>query len=174
MIIPGWPGSVSHKWLTRIQLRDVVHDGPKMTGKAYRLPEYPVESGEKVPKDKFKFIESMPVKSLITSPQTGAEISAANPVLEVQGHAWAGDDMVQNLEVSIDFGATWIKADLDSPRNKYAWQDWRAKIKFPMKGYYEVWARATDDNGKQQPFALAWNPKGYLNNTMHRISVRVV
>ena len=48
-----------------------------------------------------------------------------------------------------------------------------ADLKFPQKGYYEVWARATDDRGVSQPFAIAWNPKGYLNNSMHRISVRV-
>ena len=46
-------------------------------------------------------------------------------------------------------------------------------LEFPRKGYYEVWARATDDNGVSQPFAVAWNPKGYLNNSMHRVSVRV-
>ncbi|HHG90642.1 MAG TPA: hypothetical protein ENJ90_09235, partial [Devosia sp.] len=40
-------------------------------------------------------------------------------------------------------------------------------------GYYEVWARATDDAGIMQPFAIDWNPKGYLNNTMHRVGLRV-
>lgn len=42
-----------------------------------------------------------------------------------------------------------------------------------MKGYNEVWARATDDQGRMRPFAIAWNPKGYLNNSMHRVAVRV-
>jgi hypothetical protein len=42
-----------------------------------------------------------------------------------------------------------------------------------MAGYYEVWARATSDKGVSQPFAVAWNPKGYLNNAMHRISLVV-
>ena len=46
--IPGWPGSFSHKWFNRLQLRDVVHDGPKMTGSAYRLPPHPVAPGTKV------------------------------------------------------------------------------------------------------------------------------
>ncbi len=70
--------------------------------------------------------------------------------------------------------SSWIKADLRVPRNPYAWQNWKAKIKFPMQGYYEVWARATDNHGKMQPFAIAWNPKGYLNNSMHRVAIRVV
>ena len=57
--------------------------------------------------------------------------------------------------------------------NPYAWQRWRAQIELPQAGYYEVWARATDDQGAMQPFAIAWNPKGYLNNSLHRIALRV-
>ena len=173
LVIPGWPGSCSHKWLRRISIRDQVHDGPKMTGKSYRVPEYPVAPGEQVPKDKFKIIESMPVKSLITYPESRIQVDARNPVLEVRGHAWAGDNQVAAVDVSIDFGATWIKADLKEPSNPYAWQNWKAQVKFPMHGYYEVWARASDDQGRMQPFAIAWNPKGYLNNSMHRVAVRV-
>jgi hypothetical protein len=154
-------------------VRDQVHDGAKMTGKSYRVPEYPVAPGEEVPEDAFQIIESMPVKSLITFPESGIEVAAGDPVLTVRGHAWAGDSKVTAVDLSNDFGATWIKADLDEPRNPYAWQNFRADVRFPMKGYYEVWARATDDQGRMQPFAIAWNPKGYLNNSMHRIAVRV-
>lgn len=170
-ICPGWPGSTSQKWLRRIQLRDVVHDGPKMTGTSYRVPAYPVAPGTKVPKEDFVIIESMPVKSLITSHQSGVTLKGqATPV---SGHAWAGDREVKSMHVSIDFGATWIEAELDPPPNKYAWQRWQAHLKFPQAGYYEVWARATDEKGAMQPFALNWNPKGYLNNSMHRIAVNV-
>jgi DMSO/TMAO reductase YedYZ molybdopterin-dependent catalytic subunit len=174
LVVPGWPGSCSHKWLTRIQLRDQVHDGPKMTGKSYRVPEYPVAPGEEVPEEAFEIMKSMPIKSLITYPQSGVEVAEADPTLQVRGHAWAGDNKVTSVDLSIDFGATWIKADLRDPANPYAWQHFAADVKFPMKGYYEVWARATDDAGRMQPFAIAWNPKGYLNNSMHRIAVRVV
>jgi DMSO/TMAO reductase YedYZ molybdopterin-dependent catalytic subunit len=171
LVVPGWPGSCSHKWLNRIQLRDVVHDGPKMTGTSYRVPNRPVEPGEKVDKKDFDIIHAMPVKALITSPQSAQSTSGRS--LEVRGHAWAGDLSVKEMHVSIDFGATWIKADLDAPVNPYAWQNWRANLTFPQAGYYEVWARATDSAGMSQPHAIAWNPKGYLNNSMHRISVRV-
>lgn len=171
LVVPGWPGSCSQKWLKRVWLRDKVHDGPKMTGSAYRVPDYPVAPGEKVPKSAMGIIEAMPVKSLITTPKTG--LTVTDGTLNVAGHAWAGDDTVARVDVSIDFGATWRKADLKSPHNPYAWQRWSANLTFPEKGYYEVWARATDDRGISQPFAIAWNPKGYLNNSMHRISVRV-
>jgi DMSO/TMAO reductase YedYZ molybdopterin-dependent catalytic subunit len=171
LVVPGWPGSCSQKWLTRIWLRDVVHDGAKMTGTSYRVPRYPVSPGQKVPNKDFDIIEAMPVKSLITTPQTGQTVSERS--MTVGGHAWAGDNAVAQVDISVDFGATWIKADLKSPKNPYAWQRWSADIEFPMAGYYEVWARATDDEGRAQPFAIAWNPKGYLNNSMHRISVKV-
>ena len=173
LVVPGWPGSCSQKWLTRIWLRDQVHDGAKMTGTSYRVPKYPVAPGQKVPKEDFEIIEAMPVKSLITRPQNETTVPASNPNLEVAGHAWAGDDEVARIDVSMDFGATWIRADLSAPANPYAWQRWAARLRFPQAGYYEVWARATDVKGRSQPFAIAWNPKGYLNNSMHRIAVRV-
>ncbi len=172
LVIPGWPGSCSQKWLTRIRIRDQVHDGAKMTGTSYRVPAYPVAPGEKVPEADFRIIESMPVKSLITYPKSGIRLSGSRE-MNVRGHAWAGDNRISAVSVSIDFGATWMKADLRPPANPYAWQHFNARITFPGKGYYEVWARATDDQGTQQPFGVAWNPKGYLNNSMHRIAVRV-
>ncbi|MCG8609013.1 MAG: sulfite oxidase [Pseudomonadales bacterium] len=171
LVVPGWPGSCSQKWLTRIQLRDQVHDGPKMTGTAYRVPNRPVAPGEKVDKSDFVIIERMPVKSLITHPATGSELKG--DLLQVRGHAWAGDRDVQSVFVSIDFGATWIPAKLDKAPNKAAWQRFRANIKFPQKGYYEVWAKAIDSDGLSQPFAINWNPKGYLNNSYHRVAVTV-
>ena len=171
LVIPGWSGSCSQKWLTRIWLRDVVHDGAKMTGSSYRVPEYPIAPGEKVPDSAMTIIHSMPVKSLITTPRTGLSITGQN--LSVAGHAWAGDNEVARVDVSIDFGASWERAGLWRPANRHAWQRWSAKLEFPRKGYYEVWVRATDEKGISQPFAVAWNPKGYLNNSMHRIAVRV-
>jgi DMSO/TMAO reductase YedYZ molybdopterin-dependent catalytic subunit len=171
LVVPGWPGSCSQKWLTRVYLRDKIHDGPKMTGTAYRVPNHPVSPGQKVPKKDFGIIQAMPVKSLITSPETGGKLSGRSMI--VHGHAWAGDNAVDRVDISHDFGATWMKADLSRAANAYAWQNFSAKVSFPKAGYYEIWARATDDQGRSQPFAIAWNPKGYLNNSMHRISVRV-
>ena len=171
-ICPGWPGSTSQKWLTRIQLRDVVHDGPKMTGKSYRVPKFPIAPGATVPDDDYEIVESMPVKSLISSHQTGVTVGSQS--MRVEGHAWAGDNAVAKMQVSIDFGATWIAAELAPPPNPFSWQRWGASIRFPQAGYYEVWAKATDVNGVSQPHALSWNPKGYLNNTFHRISINVI
>ncbi|WP_336071203.1 sulfite oxidase [Nitratireductor rhodophyticola] len=169
LVVPGWPASTAQKWLTRIELRDQVHDGPKMTGTSYRVPAYPVAPGQDVPEEDFVIIERMPVKSLVTFPANGADIGMET---EVRGHAWSGDRSISRLDISIDFGTTWQEVELDDPVNDGAWQNWRGKVTFPQAGYYEIWARATDSEGDMQPFAIAWNPKGYLNNTMHRVGVR--
>lgn len=173
VIAGGWPASVSGKWLTRISIRNIVHDGTKMTGTAYRVPCKPVAPGEKVADEDMCIIESMPVKSLITYPKSGAVIKGGQS-LKIRGHAWAGELEVKKMEYSIDFGSTWQTCNVEKPANRLAWQHFNAEINFPQKGYYEVWAKATDANGKSQPMLLpGWNPKGYLNNACHRIAVKV-
>ena len=174
LVAGGWPASVSGKWVNRISVRNVVHDGTKMTGDAYRVPCNPVEPGEKVKDEDMCIIESMPVKSLITYPKSGATIGMGKS-LNIRGHAWAGELEVSKLEYSIDFGSTWKECTLEKPTNRLAWQHFNAKVEFPKKGYYEVWAKATDSRGTSQPMLLpGWNPKGYLNNACHRIAIKVV
>ena len=74
LVIGGWPASVSGKWLHTIAVRNKVHDGAKMEGHSYKMPSRPVQPGEKVAEtpENFRIIESMPVKSLITYPMSGA------------------------------------------------------------------------------------------------------
>ena len=171
LICPGWPGSTSQKWLNKIELLDHVHDGTKMTGKSYKVPKLPVKPGSKVAINDLKIIESMPIKSLITFPKTGLQLNYLS--LNVRGHAWAGDKRVKDVKISIDYGATWIEANLRNPVNIYAWQNWDLKINFPSKGYFEIWSKASDEQNISQPLDISWNPKGYLNNTVHRIYVNI-
>jgi len=168
LVVPGWPGSCSQKWLTRIWVRDVEHDGEKMGGQSYRVPAFPVAPGTDVANEDMVIMEAMPVKSIVTFPANGAETGLET---EVRGHAWVGDRTVERLEVSVDFGATWMDAELDAPVNPGAWQNWRTNVSMPQAGYYEIWARATDSEGVSQPHAISWNPRGYLNNTYHRVGV---
>ena len=174
LIFGGWAASTSGKWVKKIVIRDREHDGEKMTGHSYRMPRYPVAPGTKVPTEDMVIIETMPVKSLITFPKSGI----AHPVGEtmaVRGHAWTGNGDVRELHVSLDFGMTWQKADLRPASNRYAWQHWSAELTLPKKGYYEIWARAQDSQGRSQPMVLpGWNPEGYLNNTCHRIAIQGV
>ncbi len=174
LVFGGWPASCSGKWLSKIVVRNKVHDGKKMGGQAYRIPCKPVAPGTKLEDKDMCIIESMPVKSILTFPKTGAIISIEKE-LEIKGHAWAGELKVIALDYSIDFGSSWQACKLTEPVNKFAWQHFNGKIKFPGKGYFEVWVRAKDEMGKMQPMVLpGWNPKGYLNNACHRIALKVV
>ena len=173
LVAGGWPASASGKWIDRISVRNIEHDGSKMKGTSYRVPKNPVAPGEQVEDKDMEVIESMPVKSLITYPKSGA-IFELGRTLEIRGHAWAGELSVQKMEYSIDFGSTWLECTLKKPMNRLAWQHFQASIEFPETGYYEIWARATDSDGRAQPMLVpGWNPKGYLNNACHRIAVKV-
>lgn len=174
LVCGGWPGSVSGKWLSEILVRNRVHDGEKMLGQSYRVPCRRVAPGTEVADEDMCIIESMPVKSLITWPRSGVEHAFGEP-LQVRGHAWAGDLAVRRVDYSIDFGQSWQRARLQRPVNRLAWQRWRAVIELPARGYYEIWARATDETGRAQPMVLpGWNPRGYLNNATHRIAVAAI
>jgi len=174
LIIPGWPGSASHKWVTRIVLRDVEHDGPGMTGTSYRVPATPMIPGSGPEGVEFLVMESMPIRSIISSPANGTRLPAGTRQLALRGAAWNGDTGVAAVHVSLDFGATWHAVDLAAPRNRYDWRRWTATLDLPSDGYYEVWVRATGEDGVAQPHVAGnWNPQGYGGNPMHRVAVLV-
>ena len=174
LVCAGWPASVSGKWLNKLVVRNQTHDGEKMAAPSYSVPKQPVAPGSRVPNEDMKIIESMPVKSLITFPKSGVTHDLRERLI-VRGHAWAGDDQVSGVYLSIDFGATWLPTGVNSPANRLAWQDFSGWLQFPQPGYYEIWARAMDTQGRSQPLVIpGWNPRGYLNNTAHRIAVQVV
>lgn len=172
LIVPGWTGSASQKWLTRIWVRDREHDGQGMKGTSYRVPAAPIVPGTDHDGAGFRILESMPVKSIITAPADGTRLPAGARELEARGHAWAGELGVSEVWTSLDFGRSWRRAELDEPPNRFAWQRWRAAMPLPSAGYYEFWARAVDSEGNSQPFAAPnWNPGGYGGNAYQRIAV---
>lgn len=174
LVIPGWPGSLSHKWLSRVTLRDREHDGQGMTGTSYRVPATPMIPGGKADEKTFRILESMPVRSIISSPANGTRLPAGTRSLSLRGAAWAGDLTARAVDVSTDFGATWTSATLQAPRNRYDWHRWTAQVPLPSDGYYEIWVRATDSEGRMQPhIAGGWNPQGYGANPMHRVAILV-
>jgi DMSO/TMAO reductase YedYZ molybdopterin-dependent catalytic subunit len=174
LLIPGWPGSLSAKWLTRIWIRDKVHDGPGMGATSYRVAIAPMVPGDKPDMKNFRDLESMPVRSIITNPADGTSMAAGTRELKLRGAAWAGDNTVRQVDLSIDYGATWQRANVQKPKNRYDWQRWTAALKLPSDGYFEVWTRATDSRGVAQPHMVGmWNPQGYGGNPMHRVRIKV-
>ena len=140
-------------------MRDKYHDGPGMGQTSYRVAIKPMIPGDKPDESNFRDLESMPVRSIITNPANGAKLPAGTKAVQLRGAAWAGDHQVKQVDISTDFGATWTKAKLENPKNKYDWQRWTASVKLPSDGYFEIWTRGIDSRGVMQPHVAGfWNP----------------
>jgi DMSO/TMAO reductase YedYZ molybdopterin-dependent catalytic subunit len=167
VVAPGFPGSAWQKWLTRILVLDREHDGAKMTGLDYRMPRHLLSPGDPLDPAMFEVITDMPVKSMITEPSAGFHVTAP---LAMAGFAWSGHVPVASVEVSINGGTSWQPAQLDEGEGPWAWRRFRAEGLFPPPGPVLLLARATDLLGRTQPMHPAWNPRGYLNNAVHRVA----
>jgi DMSO/TMAO reductase YedYZ molybdopterin-dependent catalytic subunit len=174
LLVPGWPGSLSQKWFTRITLLAEPHRGQGMGGTSYRVPVRPIVPGSENNGRDFADMESMPVRSILSSHEHGSRLPAGTRALDLRGAAWAGDLTVRAVDVSVDFGATWTAMQVAAPANRHAWQRWTGRVSLPSDGYFEIWYRATDSNGRMQPFQAAnWNPQGYGANPISRAAILV-
>ena len=174
LLVPGWPGSLSQKWFTRIELKSTPHTGRGMGGTSYRVPVRPIVPGSRNNGADFVDLESMPVRSVLTSHAHGTRLPAGTRNLDIRGQAWAGDLTVNAVHTSVDFGATWQAMTVNPPANRHAWQRWTGRVALPSDGYFEIWYRATDSNGRMQPHVAAnWNPQGYGANPISRAAILV-
>jgi DMSO/TMAO reductase YedYZ molybdopterin-dependent catalytic subunit len=174
LIVPGWPGSLSQKWFTRLEVLNAPHTGRGMGGTSYRIPVRPIVPGSRNNGADFVDMESMPVRSVLSSHAHGTRLPAGTRSLDIRGHAWAGDLTVRDVHVSTDFGQSWQAMQVAAPANRHAWQRWQGRIALPSDGYFEVWYRATDSNGRMQPHVAAnWNPQGYGANPVSRVAILI-
>lgn len=175
LIVPGWDGASWVKWVTRITA------SPEPSKEfyfatAYRYPRRPVVPGGAPKPEEMDVIEGMAVKSIFTRPATGTPDSPARlrlARLALSGVAWAGENRVTRVEVSTDGGAGWRDASLGKEDFPFAWRLWDFSWTPPAPGYYTLCVRATDSAGRTQPIEAAWNPSGYLWNSIERIGVLV-
>jgi sulfite oxidase len=176
IVAPGFPGSASQKWITRIEIRDCEHDGERMLNLHYRLPCVPVQPlrpDERYDESLFEVITDVPVRAVITAPREGFAATEGAP-LDIRGHAWSGHTPVAKVELSIDDGRSWQAAQLGPLPDTFAWRRFTVTLAPPRPGLIEIIARASDAAGRAQPLDSApWNPKGYCNNTVHRVRGRV-
>jgi len=174
LLVPGWPGSLSTKWLNRIVVRSTPHDGQGMGGTSYRVPVKPIVPGSNDDGKTFHDLESMPVRGIITAPANGTRLAAGTREVPVRGAAWGGETGVGRVDISLDFGQTWMDTKMTPPTNRYDWVRWTRSVTLPSDGYYELWVRATDPNGRAQPVVAAnWNPQGYGGNPINRVAILV-
>ena len=171
LVVPGWVGSASTKWLQTLTLLDAPFKGTYMDN-SYRVPKFPIAPGEKMPPDALS-TEAWPIKSMITSPAPNAKVVAGRRTT-VRGKAWVGTGSVDRVEISTDEGITWQRARLGRQGDRYAWRTFTFDFEPERFGYTTLLARAWDDRGNAQPIVSAWNPLGYFWNGVHRVGVVVV
>jgi DMSO/TMAO reductase YedYZ molybdopterin-dependent catalytic subunit len=170
MVVPGWVGSASTKWLSGIEVLDAPFKGTYMDD-SYRIPNPPVPPGSKLPPGS-PITEAWPVKSMITLPGQGDRYKAGG-LLVVRGSAWAGDYDIERVDISLDNGATWQPANLTPRAHRYAWRRFRLEVPLTRAGELTILARATDEKGNTQPVTSTWNPLGYFWNSIHRVGIVV-
>jgi DMSO/TMAO reductase YedYZ molybdopterin-dependent catalytic subunit len=169
VLVPGWLGAASVKWLAEIRVLDREFDGNFMKP-GYRMPKRPLVPGGAASPEETAVITDLPVKSIITRPGDGAHLRGP---IEITGVAWAGETQIARVEVSADGGRTWREAELGAERARFAWRHWRLEWQPSAPGSHVILSRATDLRGHAQPFVAEWNPSGYLWNAVDRVRVNV-
>lgn len=170
VLVPGWEGAYSIKWLTHIEVSDREHDGAFVQA-GYRHPRRPVHPGAVVAPADMVPVQELPVKSLITVPEADSTVSGT-PV-RIAGFAWAGQADVAQVDVSTDGGRTWTTARLGPDRARFAWRHFEHFWRPAEPASYVALSRATDTAGRVQPIVPDWNPSGYLWNAIDRVRFTV-
>ena len=168
VIVPGYIGARSVKWLERIEVRSEPWEG-YFQHVVYRLlPEDGVPGpGVGMP------LGLVALNSDVLAPVDGATVAAG--AVEVRGYAFAGGERhVARVDVSLD-GARWSQAELLEDLGRWAWRRWQTTVNL-TPGEHEILVRAWDSSAATQPEdeAALWNPKGYVNNARPRVRVHAI
>lgn len=163
VIVPGWYGVASVKWLTEIEVIDGAFSG-YFQGEKYffewqrdgRLVREPVTLQR--------------VRALITEPRADHEVDRGE--LTIRGVAWSGAAPIARVEVSVG-GGPWQEARLVGPRYRYGWRWWELMATVDRPGSVTLRVRAADRTGQTQPEQPAWNRLGYGANPIQAVSVHI-
>ena len=165
LVIPGWYGMASVKWLVHIRVSDRPFDG-FFQSRRYVIIKEGVEN--KIDREPLSILR---VKSIFTNPRHGQVIQPG--IFTIKGVAWSGAGSVVKVAVSTDGGRNWLDARLTGQNYPNAWRRWELTWHASEPGHFILMARATDSAGNTQPKAIPWNFRGYANNSIHAIAVEV-
>lgn len=164
LFVPGWYGVASVKWLQRLEAIDRPFRG------YYQSVKYTVQ--RKTPEGVSTVVLGpMAVKAEIVRPVQDAVLGVGTNRLF--GIAWAGEEAVDRVEVSVDGGRSWSQADLLTPAAKYCWSLWEYLWEVATPGNYALLARATSSTGKTQPTEHDPLNGGYMIHHVRPRQVRV-
>ena len=166
LVVPGWYGMASVKWLARIDAIDHAFQGVQQVG-TYRYRRTEDDPGGPV--------TTMRVRSLMVPPGlpdwlTRRRLVRPGPVT-LQGRAWVGGDRGV-ARVEVDCGDGWREAELLDPVGPRAWRSWRFEW-HAEPGEYALRCRATDDRGDTQPLDPPRDIGGFGNNAVQSVHVTV-
>ncbi len=167
MVVPGYVGARSVKWLGRIIVSDQPSPNHYLAGAYHVVTEdTPLAWVETAP------IYTFPINSVICDP--AAESSLRMGQATVRGYALPPGNgrTIAKVEVSGDGGRSWQAANITGQNIPYCWVLWQAAV--PLTGESsQLVVRATDSEGLMQPQTVPWNLKGYLYNAWHHVPVSV-
>ena len=141
LLVPGWSGNWSVKWLRRLEVMDHM----PACWYHYQFYYYAV-SPDSTDKE---LITTIGVKSIVTHPNDDTERMSTGPHM-VRGYAWSGAGAITQVEVSVDGGETWNAAHLEPPVDRFMWVRWSYPWDAAKKGQYNIMSRATDEVGRVQ------------------------
>ena len=161
LVVPGWVGIASIKWLGELHVTTSPVDSPWNT-RWYRMHGDGWDEGN-------ASLDRMPVKSTIdvTGPLEVGRMTV------LRGRAWAGEATVGVVEVSTDGGLTWDETTLTGPNEPSSWVEWEHAWTPRSAGPHELVSRATDSLGRTQPDLATANDQGYFFDAAIRVPVTV-
>ncbi|HEX8085935.1 MAG TPA: sulfite oxidase [Solirubrobacteraceae bacterium] len=162
LVVPGWYGMTSVKWLTRISFLDEPFTGYQ-NATAYRMRESEDDEGTPVSRIEPRALMVPPGIPDFMTRRRFVEAGSVN----LEGRAWSGHGEITRVEV--DTGEGWKEATLGATDGWRAWTyEWDA-----TPGEHVLACRAFDASGRAQPDGPPWNLGGYANNAPQRVSVTV-
>jgi sulfite oxidase len=171
VLVPGYIGARSVKWLARIVLQEAPSTN-YYQARAYTLFPPHVAAGN-ADWTQGQMLGALPLNAVIFQPKEGEALQAGP--LSMQGYATASEgQQLERVEVSSDGGATWTQATLLEQPRAWTWCFWEVTV--PLgPGRHQLVVRAWDSSGGAQPAEVrqVWNCKGYLNNAWHRVTVDI-
>jgi DMSO/TMAO reductase YedYZ molybdopterin-dependent catalytic subunit len=165
LIVPGWYGMTSVKWLTSIEVVTTPFDGYQQAT-AYHFAADGEDPGEPVSRIR---VRALMVPPGIPEFLTRRRLVDRGPV-RLGGRAWSGHGEVVAVEVGID--GDWAPATLGPAVGPYAWRSWAFEWS-AAPGDHVLACRATDASGATQPLDPPWNYQGMGNNLVQRVDVTV-
>ncbi|HSU47342.1 MAG TPA: sulfite oxidase [Arthrobacter sp.] len=165
LVVPGWYGMASVKWLESIDVVRAPFTGFQQAS-SYRYQDSVDDAGTPVSRIR---VRSLMVPPGVPDFFTRQRFLRAGPVM-LEGRAWSGEGAVTAVEVGID--GTWLPAHLDKPAGGFAWRRWSLPW-VADAGEHVLACRATDITGATQPLEQNWNFQGMGNNVVQRVKVTV-